>query len=64
MKYRIWASVSGGITGSREAWLKVNDEPVEYATRAEAQAEADKQNKLMNSIYSVARFRYTVKEVE
>lgn len=60
--YRIWARVSGGITGTREAWLKEGDEIWESTNRAEAETKAKDLNVRMNRRGSLADFRYTVKE--
>jgi hypothetical protein len=38
--YGIWTSISGGVTGSRSAWLKRSGEVLTFATQAEAEAEA------------------------
>lgn len=61
MTFRIWCRVSGGVTGTREAWLKSDGVVKEFATREAAQAEADKLNRPQP--YSTASFRYTVEEV-
>lgn len=39
-KWGVWCEVSGGVTGHREAWLKVNGEEVEYDTQDEAETAA------------------------
>jgi len=62
MKYRIWCEVWGGVTGSRQAWMKDNDGNVrEFDSKEEADEEAGKCNREMGK-NSPARFRYTVKE--
>jgi hypothetical protein len=63
-KFGIWATVTGGVTGSRAAWLKRDDERVEFETRAEAEQEADRLNNEMNNTYSRAYFRYYAKELD
>ena len=54
----IYCTVSGGVTGSRQAWLKSDGELVEFGTREEAEAEA---TRLRNSVgrHSATRFTYT-----
>lgn len=44
MKWRIWCSVSGGVTGYREAWLKDKGELVEFDNVDAAVTEARKLN--------------------
>lgn len=63
MPYRIWAEVSGGVTGHRAAWAKSNGEVLEFATREEAEGRAKKMREGMNHSRSLASFSYTVKEV-
>jgi hypothetical protein len=41
MSYGIWTTVSGGVTGSRSAWLKEDGAAVTFATMAEAEAYAE-----------------------
>lgn len=60
--YGIWCVVSGGRTGTREAWHKRGDSIAMWADPAKAQAEADRLNARMNHSLSVATFHYTVKE--
>ncbi len=62
MTYAVWCRVSGGVTGTREAWMKDANGIVRFATKDEAQTEADRLNKQMNGPYSRASFRYTVTE--
>jgi len=65
MKYRIRCRVSGGVTGTREAWLKGKDgQEARYDTREEAEREAADLNRTMNHLYSTASFRYTVCETD
>lgn len=69
--FGIWCRVSGGVTGCREAWLKSNDHDragakpkrVEFAERAEAEAEAKALNERMNGLYRTIDFRYSVEEI-
>lgn len=61
-RYRIWAQVSGGVTGSRAAWLKSGGKIMEFATREAAQREADHLNETMGKDGGRARFSYTVSE--
>jgi hypothetical protein len=58
MTYGIWAEVSGGVTGSRAAWLKSNGEIREFATREGAEEVAAELNATMGK-GSSATFRYT-----
>jgi len=61
--FRILCSVSGGVTGSRCAVLKDSDgQPKHFATFDEASNEAQRLNREMNTIYSVASFSYKVIE--
>jgi len=39
-EWGVWCEVWGGVTGSREAWLKSNGARATFATREEAEAEA------------------------
>jgi hypothetical protein len=59
--FRIRCFVTGGVTGSREAWLKAKDGSI-YETTAfmEAKRLADKYNKEMNAIGKRAKFDYRV----
>ena len=60
--YRIWCTVSGGITGSRAAWLKDHGEIMEFDDKEEAMTHA---KKCMDntSRRSSATFSYEAKEV-
>jgi hypothetical protein len=49
--------VSGGVTGTRQSLLKSND-LIRYFTEDEARAKAAELNKVMNTNYSVASFKY------
>lgn len=60
--YLILCRVWGGITGSREAYLKRNGELAIFASREEAQAEAARLNSKMNGPYAVASFHYSIEE--
>ena len=59
--YRIRCYVSGGVTGSREAWLKASDGSI-YETEFlfEAYDRAADLNKRMNANATVAEFTYQV----
>jgi len=62
-KFRIWCRVSGGLTGTREAWLKKrNGKIYETKNRTTAQKEASRLNKTMGK-NSMASFRYSVEEI-
>jgi hypothetical protein len=63
MTYKIRCHVSGGVTGTREAWMKKADGSDEtFDTREQAEACANEMNRTMNSIYSTAWFRYVVEQ--
>jgi hypothetical protein len=64
MTYRIWCKVSGGITGTREAWLKANGKICEYATREQAAQVARDLNERSNRSGATADYRYSVIEHE
>ena len=58
--YRIWCQVSGGITGSREAYLKENNEIFETDNKVEAMLKA---SALQTTVRMTdASFNYTVEE--
>jgi hypothetical protein len=60
--FGIWCEVWGGVTGHRAMWLKADGKLAEYATREEADAEAQRLNKERNSNpYRKADFSYTAK---
>ena len=43
MPWGVWTSVSGGVTGSRSAWMKnVDGDRIEFATEAEAEAAVER----------------------
>lgn len=61
MKYRIRCYVSGGVTGERQAWLKLNDRIYETDDRQEAESIAQENNKEMNGNPNrTATFNYRV----
>ena len=63
MKYAIWCRVSGGVTGTREAWLKSRGIIRKFETLDEAQRVAAEYNvKFSNDPISKAYFSYTAKE--
>ena len=61
-RYRIWCRVSGGMTGTREAWLKHNGKIYEVATKVTAQKKAKQLNKDMGK-NTMVNFHYSVVEV-
>jgi hypothetical protein len=64
-KYGVWAEVSGGITGSRQGWLKSQGSRKVFDTLFEAQQEADELNRIMNDMHKpTVRFRYTAKQID
>jgi hypothetical protein len=60
MKYKILCSVSGGVTGNRQAHLKENGRIWSTSDRDEAVRKAAQLNSAMNNAYSTARFSYVV----
>ena len=63
MTYRIWCRVSGGVTGTREAYYKQSGQIWETQDREQAEAKARSMTETMNNPYSTATFRYTVLQV-
>jgi len=63
MTYRIWCVVYGGVTGLREAWLKVNGAIYETDSYQEASEKAYEMNERTSKFVSSANFKYTVKSV-
>ena len=61
MKFIVWCKVSGGVTGTREAPLKVNGEVQYFDDRATAESVAATARRNV-SPYSTASFSYTVRE--
>ena len=59
--YRIWCVVAGRL-GTRRAWLKKDRAIIEYATRAEAEAQAIALHAGMNTEHAKASFKYLVIE--
>lgn len=62
MAYKILCSVSGGVTGSRSAYLKVNGAECEYESLKDAQVQAEWLQANV-SPYSTASFSYRAVEV-
>lgn len=58
--YGIWATVSGGVTGSRSAWFKTNGEQFETQSLPYAERMATNLNQQMNNHPGPARFHYEV----
>ena len=59
--YRIKCNVTGGITGSRTAWLKAKDGSIlETEDPMEAQKLAAQYNETMNAAPKLAKFKYEV----
>jgi hypothetical protein len=61
--YRIWCEVYGGVLGRREGYARDGKTYLEYETLEEAQKVADQWNNREPNPYSLARYRYRVKEV-
>lgn len=55
MTYLIEANVTGGVTGTRTAYLKRNGEIWRFTSYEAARQEADRLNREMNAPYSTAR---------
>ena len=60
----VWCRVSGGVTGTREAWLKRDGEREVFATEAEAAARAAILQAEMNGPHRTADFRYTARPLD
>jgi hypothetical protein len=60
MTYHVMCRVSGGRSGTRTALLKDNGTVVVFNTYEEAQKEAHRLQRAMNTEYSVALFEYWV----
>jgi len=58
--FRIKCRVSGGVTGTRESYMKENGVVMYFDDKAEAQVIADHNNQERNGPYATATFRYTV----
>lgn len=63
MVYRIRCYVSGGVTGSRQAWLKLSGKIYETDNKKAAEALARENTEEMNNPYSQASFQYRVIEM-
>ena len=62
--YRIWCTVSGGVTGTRSAWLKkTGDEVAQFRSREEAEEEATRLEREMNGPNAKASFYYRAVEL-
>lgn len=59
MKYRIFCEVSGGVTGSRCAFLKHEGREAIFDDKDSAELEAARLTKRANGPYATATFRYT-----
>lgn len=59
MIYRIWCEVSGGVTGSREGWLRDEGEIWQTTDRERARQEAAELR--ASAGMGPVRFQYTVK---
>lgn len=60
--FKVWCRVSGGATGTREAWLREGGEEATFETKALAEARASELNRQMNHAHSVASVRYEARE--
>ena len=55
--------MSGGVTGTRESYMKERGVVMCFATKAEAQGIANHYNRVTNGPYKTADFKYTVESV-
>lgn len=63
-KFGVWCEVWGGMSGSRESWLKENGKRSEYATASEAAEVAHKLTRgVAENPFRTANFRYTAKAI-
>ena len=60
--FRVWCTVSGGVTGYNEGWLKVDGEVFETEWRMNADGIAE-ENLAVRENHPTCRFTYEVKEV-
>ncbi len=60
IKYGVWCEVWGGVTGSREGWLKSMGEIMVFTNRDNAEQEAEHHNK-RTANNPRASFRYSAK---
>ena len=56
--FYVHCRISGGVTGTREGLLKKDGKVATFSPRAAAETEADRLNREMNNVYSVASFSY------
>lgn len=69
--FGVWCRVSGGVTGTREAWLKVNirlssphtSGEVWRGTEEEARAKAAELSNVRPSPYQTATFHYEARKL-
>ena len=63
-KFGVWCEVWGGMTGSRESWLKENDKRKEFSSRESAERiAAELTSNVAQNPFRTANFRYTVKAI-
>lgn len=64
MEYGVWCEVWGGVTGSRQSWMKEDGVIQRFADKDEAQKVADDLNRSFGqNPHRVANFRYSVREL-
>lgn len=63
-QYGIWCRVEGGVTGTRESWLKHAGVSRVYTNKQVAEEAACHLNDVMNHEHSKAKFTYTTKVYE
>tara|TARA_R110000868_G_scaffold301534_1_gene561948 strand:- start:1058 stop:1264 length:207 start_codon:yes stop_codon:yes gene_type:complete len=59
-QFKIFCQVWGGVTGSRESFMKNNGEEMLFDNRAEAGEYAQKARDRRSTPYETAQYRYTV----
>lgn len=62
MRWGVWCTVSGGVTGHRCSWLKSEGEVQVFNTREEAAEEAAKCREAVRGGF--ARFTYSPQEID
>jgi hypothetical protein len=64
-RWGVWCEVWGSATGSRASWLKHDGKLVEYASREEAETEANRlMQRFANNPYRKADFSYSARPLK
>ncbi len=61
--FGIWCEVWGGVTGSREAWLRCDNARVRFADQTEAEREAERLTRDRNEPGTGAYFHYEARRL-